>query len=196
MSCLHACQLSSVRGAASSPAPAWIYRPWRGPSCSVRSTAHLVRTLDAMLWKLADNVKYEEDCEVRGCGEGTGVSCVGLRRPPGRAARPAAASPGSSPCPKSPLCACSFSFGAAKFYFHIFCIFIILYFHLFIFLYLYIFYFFFYTESSELSSYMRPSRQKRASIPHGAAPCGDPAAAGLWERTAPGGMRGARRYRG
>lgn len=104
-----------------------------------------------MLWKLADNVKYEEDCEVRGCGEGWPLGdggaargSAGLRRPRAALRAPLAASPAGSaggPCPKSPLCIFVgffflFSFGGADFYFSIFRFFI----------------FFFFAESFELSN--------------------------------------------
>lgn len=97
-----------------------------------------------MLWKLADNVKYEEDCEVRGCGEGTGVSCVGLRRPPGRAARPARCQPGQLSLPEEPAVRFLFFLLRCRLllsYFLHFHLFIFLYFRFFIFLYIYIFFF-------------------------------------------------------
>lgn len=63
----------------SSPAPPWIYRPREGAELSsVFGTAHLVWTLDAKLWKPADNVNYEEDCEVRTVGRGKDCCLVQL----------------------------------------------------------------------------------------------------------------------
>lgn len=85
-----------------------------------------------MLWKLADNVKYEEDCEVRGCGKGSPLGSggfqSGFRRPRAALSAPIAASaaaspPGAAAVParRPPLCFfLPFSLGGANFYFHIF----------------------------------------------------------------------------
>uniref|UniRef100_A0A8C5TWU9 Uncharacterized protein n=1 Tax=Malurus cyaneus samueli TaxID=2593467 RepID=A0A8C5TWU9_9PASS len=57
-----------------------------------------------MLWKLADNVKYEEDCEVRARGEGSPLGKGG----PARGARGSAApGPRCAPAPLAPSAAAS-----------------------------------------------------------------------------------------